>query len=141
MLQAATKQFSPFRKGKRGISTVIVVMLSLALMVTVVGNMVLWSYQMNDLDMQRMQETVTLKNVSVSKGSISFEIKNSSPNSVHIVAVWIITSSTHQRYSIDFFLNSGETGIFTQNGVTLPQEFILAKVVTERGNTAVYSPT
>ncbi len=140
MLQAATKHLKLFRRQKRGISTVIVVMLSLALMVTVVGNMVLWSYQMNDLDLQRMQENVTLKNVTPAKGSTSFEIKNTGPNSVHIVAVWIINPSSHYRYTVDFFLNPGETATYTQNGVNLPNDYTLAKIVTDRGNTAVYSP-
>ena len=36
-------------------------MLSLALLVTVVGNLVLWSYQMNELDRQRIQENINLK--------------------------------------------------------------------------------
>jgi hypothetical protein len=115
-------------------------MLSLALMVTVVGNMVLWSYQMNDLDMQRMQETVNLKNVTPAEDSTSFEIKNSGPNGVHIVAVWIINSSNHQRYPVDFFLNPGETETCTQKGISLPNDYTVVKIVTERGNTAVYSP-
>ena len=70
-MQAVTRHL---RRDKRGISTVIVVMLSLALLVTVVGNMVLWSYQMNDLDMQRIQENVSLKNVTQSKSETNFEI-------------------------------------------------------------------
>src|SRR3990170_1563403 len=61
MLQAITRRF---KREKRGISTVIVVMLSLVLVVIVVGNVVLWSYQMNQLDMDRMQETLSLTNVT-----------------------------------------------------------------------------
>jgi hypothetical protein len=141
MLQAATKQFNVFRRQKRGISTVIVVMLSLALMVTVVGNMVLWSYQMNDLDLQRMQENISLKSVATAKGSTSFEMKNSGPNGVHIVAVWVIDSKTHQRYTVDFFLNPGETATYTEKTISLPKDYTVVKIVTERGNTAVYSPT
>lgn len=140
MLQAATKHLKAFRRQKRGVSTVIVVMLSLALMVTVVGNMVLWGYQMNDLDMQRMQETISLKNVTQTSGACSFEIKNNGPNGVHIVAVWIISPSSHQRYVTDFFLNPGETGTYKLNDVNVPKDYVLAKIVTERGNTAVYSP-
>jgi hypothetical protein len=62
------------------------VMLSLSLLVIVVGNMVLWSYQMNQLDMERMQETITIKNVTQSSGTF-WEIKNSSPTSARIVAI------------------------------------------------------
>ncbi len=139
-MQATTKQLKAFSRHKRGVSTVIVVMLSLALMVVVVGNMVLWSYQMNDLDMQRMQETVNLKNVIDAKGSTCFEIKNSGPNSVHVVAVWVISPSSHQRYTVDFFLSSGETETYTQKGISLPNDYTVVKIVTERGNLAVYSP-
>jgi hypothetical protein len=139
-LLAATKQLKQFRRGKRGISTVIVVMLSLALLVTVVGNMVLWSYQMNDLDLQRIQENVSLKNVKVTGEAAVFEIKNNGPNGVHIVAIWILDSSNHQRYTADLFLNPGETAAYTQKDIAVPKDFTLAKIVTERGNSAVYSP-
>jgi len=60
MLEATMKRF---KRSKRGISTVIVVMLSLVLVVIVVANIVLWSYQMNQFDLERMQEKVTLSNV------------------------------------------------------------------------------
>ena len=92
-MQTATKQLKRFRHARRGISTVIVVMLSLALLVTVVGNLVLWSYQMNELDRQRIQETINLKNVTADKSGTSFEIKNNGPDGVHIVAIWIIDPS------------------------------------------------
>ena len=39
-------------------------MLSLVLVVIIVGNVFLWSYQMNQLDMDRMQETLSLTNVT-----------------------------------------------------------------------------
>jgi hypothetical protein len=41
-------------------------MLSLALLVTVVGNTVLWSYQMNQLDMDRMHEDLSVLSASAS---------------------------------------------------------------------------
>src|SRR4030042_3198045 len=49
---------------RRGVSNVIVVMLSLVLIVIIVGNVVLWSYQMNQWDLERMQENVTISDVS-----------------------------------------------------------------------------
>jgi hypothetical protein len=137
-LQAASRHF---RREKRGISTVIVVMLSLALLVTVVGNMVLWSYQMNELDMQRIQENVSLKNVTQNISGTSFEIKNTSPTGVHIIAIWVQDASNHKRYTVDLFLNSGETATYTRNDITLPIDYTLVKVVTERGNLAVFSST
>ena len=60
-MQAITRLL---KREKRGISTAIVVMLSLVLIVIIVGNVVLWSYQMNQLDMERMQETLSLTNAT-----------------------------------------------------------------------------
>jgi hypothetical protein len=138
MLQAATRHL---KRDKRGISTVIVVMLSLALLVTVVGNMVLWSYQMNELDMQRIQENVTLKNVTTTKAGTNFEVKNNGPTGVRILAIWVDDATTHKRYTADLFLNPGETETYTRKDISLPKDYTIVKVVTERGNLAVFSPT
>jgi len=51
------------KQDKRGVSNVIVVMLSLVLMVIIVGNVVLWSYQMNQLDWEKMKEDISITNV------------------------------------------------------------------------------
>jgi hypothetical protein len=68
-LQAITKRL---KRGKRGISTVIVVMLSLVLIVIIVSNVVLWSYQMNQLDWEKMQEHITIVNTSLTSETLSF---------------------------------------------------------------------
>jgi hypothetical protein len=68
-----------------------------------------------------------------------FDLKNSSPLSLHIVAVWITDSASHQRYDADLFLNSGESTTYIRADITLSSDFLLAKVVTERGNSAVFS--
>ena len=140
MLQATIKRLKQFKRGKRGISTVIVVMLSLVLIVLIVGNVVLWSYQMNQLDLDRMQETVTITNVEKHGASgIQMDIKNTGPVSVHIVAVWISNSTIHQRYNADLFLNSGENLTYIRDDITFPEDAFVAKIVTERGNIAVFS--
>jgi hypothetical protein len=136
MLRAITRHL---RRGKRGISTVIVVMLSLVLVVIIVGNVVLWSYQMNQLDIDRMQENFSLTNVTRTINGTSMSIKNSSPLSIHIIAVWIINSTVHQRYSADLFLNSGESTDYIRADISLPQDTFIAKIITERGNAAVFS--
>jgi hypothetical protein len=69
----------------------------------------------------------------------SLDLKNSSPLSLHIVAVWITNSASHQRFNADLFLNAGESTTYIRSDITLPSDFLLAKVVTERGNTAVFS--
>ena len=51
------------KRDKRAVSNAIVVMLSLVLVVIIVANIVLWSYQMNQLDWERMQERTTLSDV------------------------------------------------------------------------------
>jgi Na+-transporting NADH:ubiquinone oxidoreductase subunit NqrC len=136
-LQAITRRL---KREKRGISTVIVVMLSLVLVVIIVGNVVLWSYQMNQLDMDRMQETVTITDVKKHGSSgTRMDIKNTGPLSLHIVAVWISNSTTHQRYDADLFLNSGESATYIRADIEFPKDTFVAKVITERGNVAVFS--
>jgi hypothetical protein len=66
MLQAITRRL---KREKRGISTAIVVMLSLVLVVIIVGNVVLWSYQMNQFDWERLHEVVAITDVSSVNGS------------------------------------------------------------------------
>ena len=63
MLETIIKLLKRFRNGKRGVSNVIVVMLSLILIVIIVGNVVLWSYQMNQLDWEKMRENINITNV------------------------------------------------------------------------------
>ena len=136
MLRATTRRL---KRGKRGISTVIVVMLSLVLMVIIVGNVILWSYQMNQLDIDRMRENFSLTNVTRTINGASVSIKNSSPLSIHIIAIWITNSTVHQRYSANLFLNSGESANYIRADMSLPQGAFLAKIITERGNVAVFS--
>ena len=128
------------KREKRGISTVIVVMLSLVLVVIIVGNVVLWSYQMNQVDLERTQETLTLANVTrIEPTGLSIEVKNTGAISLHIVVVWVSDSTEHQRYDADVFLNAGETATYNRTDIALPQGAFLAKVATERGNIAVFS--
>jgi hypothetical protein len=136
-LQAITRLL----KGeKRGISTAIVVMLSLVLLVIIVGNVVLWSYQMNQLDRDRIQETVIITDASKHGSSgTEMDIKNTGPLSVHIVAVWVSTSTTHQRYNADLLLNAGESVAYIRNDIEYPKKDFVIKIITERGNVAVFS--
>jgi hypothetical protein len=52
------------KRSRKAVSNVIVVMLSLVLVVIVVGNIILWSYQMNQLDWERMSENVSITNAT-----------------------------------------------------------------------------
>jgi hypothetical protein len=74
--------------------------------------------------------------VIVSGANIS--IKNSSPSTTHIVAIWVITQTNHERFTINLFINSGEETTYILAGVKLPEERFVVKIVTERGNMAVF---
>jgi len=67
-----------------------------------------------------------------------FTIKNSGASTVHVVSIWVINSTLHERYDANFFVNSGETALYIRVDISLPTEN-LVKIVTERGNIAVFS--
>jgi len=64
------------RNDKRGVSNVIVVMLSLVLIVIIVANVILWSYQMNQFDWERMQEDLNIADVHPISNSSWFTAQN-----------------------------------------------------------------
>lgn len=55
-----------------------------------------------------------------------------------IVSLWIINSTIHQRYNTDIIINSAETFAYIRADTILPEDAYTVKVVTERGNVAVY---
>ena len=48
--------FRRLRRDRRGISNVIVVVLSLVIILAIVSNIVLWNYEMNQVDWEKMKE-------------------------------------------------------------------------------------
>ncbi len=62
MLEAITRRLKRLSSDKRGVSNVLVVMLSLILITVIVANVVLWNYQMNQLDIERIHESVSIIN-------------------------------------------------------------------------------
>ena len=62
-MQISTSRLREFRQDRKGLSNIIVVVLSLVILVVIVANVVLWSYQMNQLDWERTQETLSIRNV------------------------------------------------------------------------------
>ena len=122
------------RRDERGVSTVITVMLSLVLIVIIVGNVFLTNYKMNQLDMERTQE-----NLSIAEEGESLKVTNLSPTTVHIVAVWVTNTTTHTRHVADLFLNSGEATNSLLENINLPSGNYTVKAVTEKGNIIVYS--
>lgn len=128
------------REKRRGISTVIVVMLSLVLIVTIVGNVILWSYQMNQFDWEKMQEKIEIVEViSINKNLTQVTFQNTGSLTSHIVSLWIINSSNHQRFELNSFISPGEVTSKLFEDIILPEGSYTAKVSTERGNLAILS--
>ena len=51
------------RKDRRGVSNIIVVVLSLLIILAIVSDIVLWNYEMNQLDWEKMREDISIPNV------------------------------------------------------------------------------
>lgn len=75
--------------------------------------------------------------VAIDGTKLTFE--NKEALSCHLVSLWVNNSTHHQRYDINIFINSGEKTSYFRIDITLPQKPYIIKVVTERGNIAVYS--
>jgi len=106
VLQTITKHLRRLRHEKRGVSNVIVVMLSLVLIVVVVSNVVLWSYQMNQFDWEKMQEKIEVANVESIKRS------------------WWFTSEKEYTVNVGSHLNGTYTDTWTVDNIyeTLREE-------------------
>ena len=126
------------KRDRRGISNIIVIALSLVIILAIVSNIVLWNYEMNQVDWEKMKENVIISNVERVTGA-QFTFENNGGLTVHLVSLWIINSTDHQRYDISVFVNSAETKNYLRDDISLPTGNYTVKVVTERGNTAVYS--
>jgi len=126
------------KRDRRGISNIIVIALSLVIILAIVSNIVLWNYEMNQVDWEKMKENVIITNVERVTGS-QFTFQNNGGLTVHLVSLWIINPTDHQRYDISVFVNSAETKNYFREDISLPTGNYTVKVVTERGNTAVYS--
>ena len=68
-----------------------------------------------------------------------FTFKNEGSLTSHLVSLWVNNSTNHQRYDINVFVNSAETTTYLRADISLPTGQYTVKVVTERGNTAIYS--
>lgn len=68
-----------------------------------------------------------------------FTFKNEGSVTLHMVSLWIINSTLHQHYDIDVIVNSAETYPYIRADISLASGSYTVKVVTKRGNKAVYS--
>jgi hypothetical protein len=72
-------------------------------------------------------------------GGVTIKLKNEGSLTVHVVSLWVNNATVHKRYDVEVFINPGETLPYTRADVALPEGNYIIKVVTERGNIAVYS--
>jgi len=67
-----------------------------------------------------------------------FTFQNKGSLTSHLVSLWVNNSTDHQRYEMNIFINSGENTVYIRSDLSLPNGPYKVKVVTERGNTAVF---
>jgi hypothetical protein len=79
--------------------------------------------------------------VRVTAPMTSLTLQNNGPDTVHLVDLWIDNSTSHQRIDINVYINSGDTVSYTRADINLPPKPYTVKVITERGNAAIYSPS
>ena len=77
--------------------------------------------------------------VRIEIDGVMFTFENPGSLTSHLVSLWANNSTHHQRYSMDVFINSGDVASTFRSDISLPDEPFTIKVVTERGNTAVFS--
>jgi hypothetical protein len=70
-----------------------------------------------------------------------FSFKNDGALTSHLISIWVNNATSHRRYAISLFVNSGESVTYTRLDTGLPTDNFVVKVVTERGNIAVYTNT
>ncbi|MBS7632546.1 hypothetical protein KEJ15_02840, partial [Candidatus Bathyarchaeota archaeon] len=86
------------------------------------------------------QTTVAIDFLAVSAvvDAVRLSLRNSGSFTVHVVAFWIVNSTSHQRYEVSLFINSGESATYEYFGINYQEGTMIVKVVTERGNISVF---
>jgi len=119
---------------------VIAVVLSLVILVTIVSNVVLWNYTLSQADWQRSQEDIKILSATSVNNGTEFVFQNQGSVTSQLVSLWIDNSTQHSQFDLNLFIDTGERLSVDLNGVNLSNGS-LVKVVTARGNVAVYSTT
>jgi hypothetical protein len=72
-------------------------------------------------------------------GGTTFTFENTGSSTVHLTSLWVNNATSHQRYEMNVFINSGDVTSTFFGDINLPNEPYVIKAVTERGNIAVFS--
>jgi hypothetical protein len=67
-----------------------------------------------------------------------FTFDNRGALTSRLVSLWVNKSTHHQRFDIDVFVNSGDSTSYICNDIDSPKEKCTVKIVTERGNIALF---
>jgi len=95
-------------------------------------------FQDNLIDANQTRIDVDFLDIRVVVSSARFTFQNKGAVTLQLVSLWIDNSTIHQRYDLNLFINSGDTLFYARNDINLPTKALI-KVVTARGNVAVYS--
>ena len=72
-------------------------------------------------------------------GGPYFTFINGGTLTSHIVSLWIINSSLHERYDVNIYLNSGQSLVFYRDDISIPSGQYTVRIVTDKGNLAAFS--
>lgn len=93
--------------------------------------------QDNMADVNQTKIDVDFLALTIIVSETRFTFQNKGPVTLHMVSLWIDNSTMHQRYEMDLFINAGDTATYVRNDINLSSK-VVVKVVTARGNVAVY---
>ena len=127
-------------QNRRGLSNIIIVALSFVILVVIVSNVILRSYQMNQLDWERSREKIEITNVVFLRpNSMQIAFENQGSLTAHLVSLWIDNSTLHYRQDINLYVDSGETSIYFATFGWKQKTTYVVNLVTEKGNKATFS--
>jgi len=95
--------------------------------------------QDNQADANQTTIDIDFLGVRVKIDGTRLTFKNEGSVTLHLVSLWVINSTSHQHYDIDVIVNSAETYSYIRADISLPSGSYTVKVVTERGNKAMYT--
>jgi hypothetical protein len=95
--------------------------------------------QDNQGDVNQTKIDVDFLGVKVKIDGTRFTFKNEGSVTLHMVSLWIINSTLHQHYDMNIIVNSAETYSYIRADISLASGSYTVKVVTERGNKAIYT--
>jgi len=95
--------------------------------------------QDNQGDVNQTTIDIDFLGVRVKIDGTRFTFKNEGSVTLHMVSLWIINSTSHQHYDSDVIVNSAENYSYIRADISLASGSYTVKVVTERGNKAMYT--